>query len=93
MPDHGKPVFTTHAATCCNDMDSGTPLALDTWTHLAMVHNGTEDKIFVNGVLANTKLYSGALNKTKYPLGIGYDPIIQRWLLRWRHRPCRRFTT
>ena len=75
LPSHGKPVFTTHAATCCSDMDSGTPLALDTWTHVAMVHNGTDDKIFLNGVLANTKAYAGALNKTKYPLGIGYDPI------------------
>lgn len=76
LPDHGKPVFTTHSGgACCSDMDSGTPLALDTWTHVVMVHDGTNDKIFLNGVLANTKSVAGALDKTKYPLGIGYDPI------------------
>jgi hypothetical protein len=76
LPDHGKPVFTTHSGgACCSDMDSGTPLALDTWTHVAMVHDGTNDKIYLNGALANTKAVSGALDKTKYPLGIGYDPI------------------
>ncbi|PSR15158.1 MAG: hypothetical protein DA408_03725 [Bacteroidetes bacterium] len=77
MPGHGKPVWTTHTATCCNDLDSGTPLVLDTWTHLAMVHNATtgKDQIYMNGVLANERDAAGALAQTKYPLGIGYDPI------------------
>ena len=77
LPSHGKPVFTTHAAACCSDMDSGdgNDLKVGVWTHVAMVHDGTNDKIFVNGVLANQKLTAGALAKTKYPLGIGYDPI------------------
>jgi len=75
LPSHGKPVFTTYTTSCCSDMDSGTPLALDTWTHVAMVHDGTDDKIFFNGALVNTKAYAGALHKTKYPFGIGFDPI------------------
>ncbi len=76
LPSHGKPVFTTHSnGACCSDMDSGAPLALNTWTHVVMVHDGAKDKIFLNGALANEKDVAGALDKTKHPLGIGYDPI------------------
>lgn len=76
MPSHGKPVFTTHSnGACCSDMDSNTPLALNAWTHVVMVHDGTKDKIYFNGALVNEKDVPGALDKTKYPLGIGYDPI------------------
>ncbi|MCB9049735.1 MAG: hypothetical protein H6556_09905 [Lewinellaceae bacterium] len=76
LPSHGKPVFTTHSGgACCSDMDSGTPLTLNDWTHVVMVHDGAKDKIFFNGALVNEKDVAGALDKTKYPLGIGYDPI------------------
>ena len=76
LPNHGKPVFTTHAGgACCSDMDSGTPLTLDTWTHVAMVHDGTKDIIYFNGVKVNEKNVAGALDVTTNPLGIGYDPI------------------
>ena len=40
-----------------------------------MVHDGAQDQIFINGTLANQKATTGALKKTKFPLGIGYDPI------------------
>jgi chitodextrinase len=77
LPSHGKPVFTTKTTTCCNDVDSGdgNELPVGMWTHATMVHDGTTDKVFINGVLANEKAYAGPLNKTKYPLGIGFDPI------------------
>ena len=76
MPDHGKPVFTTHSGgACCSDMDAGTPLALGQWTMVTMVHDGTNDIIYFDGVQMNTKLVAGTLDKTKYPLGIGWDPI------------------
>jgi hypothetical protein len=77
LPSHGKPVFTTHATACCSDMDSGNgnEFKPGQWTHVAMVHNGMQDQIFVNGTLANQKATTGALKKTKFPLGIGYDPI------------------
>ncbi len=76
MPAHGKPVFTTHSnGACCSDMDSGTPLSLNTWTHVVMVHDGAKDIIYFNGAQVNEKAVTGALDKTKYPLGIGYDPI------------------
>jgi len=76
MPSHGKPVFTTHSGgACCADMDSGTPLSIGAWTHVVMVHDGAKDKIFFNGVMVNERNSPGALDKTKYPLGIGFDPI------------------
>ncbi len=76
LPNHGKPVFTTHAGgACCSDMDAGTPLPLDTWSHLAFVHDGTKDRIYLNGVQVNEKDAPGALDKTRHPLGIGFDPI------------------
>lgn len=76
MPGHGKPVFTTHAGgACCSDMDSGTPLTIGTWTHVVMTHDGAKDIIYFNGAKVNEKAVTGALDKTKYPLGIGYDPI------------------
>ena len=76
LPGHGKPVFTTHAGgACCSDMDSGTPLALGAWTHVAMTHDGAKDIIYFNGVKVAEKNVSGALDKTKHPLGIGFDPI------------------
>ena len=76
MPNHGKPVFTTHSGgACCSDMDSGTPLTIGTWTHVVMVHDGTKDIIYFNGAQVNEKNVAGALDKTKHPLGIGYDPI------------------
>ncbi len=76
MPGHGKTVFTTHAGgACCSDMDSGTPLTVGTWTHVAMTHDGAKDIIYFNGVKVNEKNVTGTLDKTKHPLGIGYDPI------------------
>ncbi|MCC6410355.1 MAG: T9SS type A sorting domain-containing protein [Saprospiraceae bacterium] len=76
MPNHGKPVFTTHSGgACCSDLDSGTPLTLDAWTHVVMVHDGAQDIIYFNGVKVNEKNTAGALDKTNHPLGIGYDPI------------------
>ncbi|MEZ4956159.1 MAG: LamG-like jellyroll fold domain-containing protein [Saprospiraceae bacterium] len=78
LPPHGKPVFTTHSGgACCSDMDSGdgNELVVGTWTHVVMVHNGTQDLIYMNGAKVASKDVSGALDRTKYPLGIGYDPI------------------
>ncbi len=77
LPSHGKPVFTTHAATCCNDLDSGDGNALvpGQWKHIVMTHDGIADKIYMSGILVNSKAYSGNLASTVHPLGIGYDPI------------------
>ncbi len=76
LPNHGKPVFTTHAGgVCCSDLDSGTPLTVGTWTQVVMVHDGSQDIIYFNGVQVNAKTSTGALDTTTKPLGIGFDPI------------------
>jgi chitodextrinase len=77
LPAHGKPVFTTRPGFCCSDMDSGdgNELLIGVWTHVAMVHDGAKDKIFMNGDLVNEKDVVGDLDSTAHPLGIGYDPI------------------
>lgn len=77
LPSHGKVVFTTHTTTCCNDVDAGVgnELVVGKWSHVVMTHDGTNDVIYVDGVMANQKPYAGALGTTTHPLGIGYDPI------------------
>jgi len=80
LPSHGKPVFSTKSTGGANDgnkdMDSDSvPLPIGAWRHVAMVHDGTTNKIFINGVLKKSILSSGTLNKTVHPFGIGYDPI------------------
>lgn len=77
LPSHGKIVFTTNSSSGISDMDAGggNELVPGKWTHVVAVHDGTKDKIFINGVLANFKDVTGTLNDTEYPLGIGYDAI------------------
>lgn len=77
LPAHGKPVFTTNNTSGISDMDSGGDNALvpGTWTHVAMTHDGTNDKIYFNGEVVATKAVDGALNSTSHPLGIGYNPV------------------
>jgi len=77
LPNHGKVVFTTNNSSGISDMDAGegNVLVVGEWIHLAMVHDGTSDKVYFNGALANEKAVSGTMNSTGRPLGIGYDPI------------------
>jgi chitodextrinase len=77
LPSHGKPVFSTKNAAGQNvDMDSDSvPLPVGQWRHVVMVHDGTNNKLFINGLLKKSVAAAGALGKTNRPVGIGYDPI------------------
>ena len=77
LPSHGKVVWTTNHATGISDMDAGDANALvpGSWTHVVVSHGMAQDKIYINGVLANSKDVGGALNHTNHPLGIGWNPI------------------
>lgn len=77
LPSHGKPVFTTNSTAGISDMDAGdgNALTVGTWKHVVMTHDGATNKIYINGVLKNTKADVGSLNNATKPLGIGYDPI------------------
>lgn len=41
---------------------TNTALTLNQWHHLVMTYNGNQIKLFLNGVLASTQNYSGAMN-------------------------------
>lgn len=75
LPNHGKPVFTTNATSGISDMDSNSPLPVGQWKYVVFVHDGTTDKIYIDGALANQKNVAGALNDTGFPLSIGNNPI------------------
>ena len=76
LPSHGKPVFTTNAVGGIKDMDTDSvSLPVGSWRHVVMSHDGTNDKIYINGVLKNSKAATGNLNNTTKPFGMGYDPI------------------
>lgn len=77
LPDHGKMVWTTNHTNGISDMDAGggNELEVGTWTHAVFVHDGIQDKIFINGTLVATKDVAGDLNNTTRSLGIGYNPI------------------
>lgn len=79
LPSAGKVVWTTNQSGSVGivDMDAGDghALVVGAWTHLVMVHDGTKNCIYINGVLAATKAVDGDLNNTALPLGIGYSPI------------------
>jgi hypothetical protein len=60
--------------------------AVGAWTHVVMVHDGTKDIIYFNGAQVAEKNVAGAFDKTRHPLGIGYDPIDNGGFFRRRHR-------
>lgn len=77
LPSHGRPVWTTNHTGGISDMDSGdgNVLVPGTWAHVVVSHGPLQDKIYLDGVLVNTKDVGNPLNDTDFPLGIGYNPI------------------
>jgi hypothetical protein len=77
LPSHGKPVWTTNHDGGISDMDSGDghELIPGQWTHVVMTHGMINDEIYINGVLANSKVVGGALHSTTHDFGIGYNAV------------------
>ncbi|HEX5111344.1 MAG TPA: LamG domain-containing protein, partial [Saprospiraceae bacterium] len=77
LPSHGKMVWTTNHSNGISDMDAGGghELVPGQWVHAAFVHDGTKDYIYINGLEVAQKDVVGTLNRSDYPLGIGYNPI------------------
>lgn len=82
LPQHLKVVWTTNGKNSqfpnfISDMDSGdgNELVLGFWWHVTMVHDGTSDIIYLDGVEVNSKPVNGTLNSTAHPLGMGNNPI------------------
>jgi PKD repeat protein len=50
-------------------------LPLNTWTHLAATYDGATMRFYVNGVLANSRAQTGAIQTSAGPLTIGGDLV------------------
>jgi chitodextrinase len=82
LPQHLKIVWTTNSNNIqfpvfISDMDSGdgNEMVKTFWWYVTMVHDGTNDIIYVNGVQTNIKPTIGKLNTTARPLCFGSNPI------------------
>jgi hypothetical protein len=71
LPQHLKIVWTTNSNNVqfpvfISDMDSGdgNEMVKTFWWYVTMVHDGTNDIIYVNGVQTNIKPTLGKLNST-----------------------------
>jgi beta-lactam-binding protein with PASTA domain len=52
-----------------------TPLALNTWTHIATTYDGTSQRLYINGVLVATKAQTGTIAAGNQPLRIGGNNV------------------
>ncbi|MFG2037519.1 LamG-like jellyroll fold domain-containing protein [Dactylosporangium sp. NPDC048998] len=62
-------ITTTTGSTAYCSGTSASPL--NTWTHIALTYDGTNLRLYVNGVQVSTKAISGGLQQTSNPLSIG----------------------
>jgi hypothetical protein len=51
------------------------PLATNTWIHLAGSYDGITLRLYVNGLLVNTRVQTGLITVSTNPLQIGGDTI------------------
>ncbi len=63
--------FTINGAAGIVDLDSKTEIQPNTWLHVALVYNGRDMELYLNGELNSFKPWSGKLNMTSYDLTIG----------------------
>jgi len=82
LPQHHKIVWTTNGnntqfPALIHDMDSGdgNDLTPGFWWYVTMVHDGTNDQIFVNGELVNSLPFATKLNSTGRPLIMCSDAV------------------
>jgi len=72
IENDGKVVFTVHDVHTGKSVWSTTTIPLNQWTHIAGVWDGTEAKIYINGVLDNTApAQIGPIGDCSKPLTIG----------------------
>lgn len=69
----GKPefVFCANSSSSLVTLSAAQSIAANTWTHIALSRLGGIGRLFVDGVLADTKSIAGTLNVAGRPLTIG----------------------
>ena len=55
------------------DLDSASPLVLDSLMNVTVLYNGTDMEIYINGALDSFAPFSGLINQTAYALTIAQD--------------------
>jgi hypothetical protein len=61
--------------------NSSTAVTLNTWTHVALVRNGSTFTIYLNGVSSGTGTYAGSMPNYNAPLLISsYDGTNEHWI-------------
>jgi uncharacterized protein YjdB len=72
--DHNAPVAALHTSSDVN-LYGNSPLAVNTWTHVALTYDGTMLMLYVNGAQITSQSLSGAMPVSTSPLRIGGDSI------------------
>ncbi|MEK6936103.1 MAG: LamG domain-containing protein [Nanoarchaeota archaeon] len=67
----GIPHFQIDDNNVINYVVSGSPLSLNEWHQLAGTYNGSDMKLYVDGVFINNISRSGMIDNSDYPLYIG----------------------
>jgi chitodextrinase len=82
LPQHRQIVWTTNGNNAqfdhfISDMDAGAgnDLVQGFWFYVTMVHDGTNDIIYLDGQQVNSKPVASKLNSTDNPLGMGSNPV------------------
>ena len=57
------------------NLSASSPLALNTWSHLAGTYDGATMKFYVNGLLVNSRAQTGTLTPSTGLLSIGGNPV------------------
>jgi hypothetical protein len=58
---------------------SGSTIAVNAWTHVAVTYDGSNLRIYVNGVLSNSAPKTGTIAASSYPLSIGGDRLYAQY--------------
>jgi hypothetical protein len=74
-PNGGPGGGATIGGSCCPSARQSSPLALNTWTHLALTYDGSAVRLYRNGTLVSTTGASGQISPTSLPLRIGGDAV------------------
>ena len=75
----GRPSSWISVGGSDRDATSTTALPLNTWTHVAATYNGTNQRLFVNGVQVATRAVTGNLATSTGALKIGGNNVWSEW--------------